>query len=83
MSSRLSIEEVTRPGIPNLSSVGQMTILFYIRITDTQEDEVVKVLKQCLFHILSSQKRLGIGLIRTIYIERWAYDLIENDIFAL
>jgi len=45
------------------------TILFYVRLTNHPDDEVIKVLKDCLLYVLKTQTTLGKPLVGTIYIE--------------
>lgn len=59
------------------------TILFYVRITNHKDDEVIKVLKDSMLYVLQTQFLLGKPVVGTIYIEQWVYALIKNDIRKL
>lgn len=59
------------------------TILFYVRLTDCKDDEVIKVLKDCMLYVLHTQNTMGKPVVGTIYIEKWVYNLIKNDIRKL
>lgn len=45
------------------------TILFYVRITNHKDDEVIKVLKDSLLYVLHTQYQMGKPVVGTIYIE--------------
>jgi len=45
------------------------TILFYVRITNHKDDEVIKVLKDSLLYVLHTQNQMGKPIVGTIYIE--------------
>ena len=64
----------------NLHSRDLITILFYIRITQSKNDEVVGILLNCLQYIFQKERMHGVQVVGTIYMEKWSYDLIESDV---
>jgi len=65
---------------PSPQNHNLLTILFYIRITDKKDDEVVRVLKDSILYVLQTQHHLNQQIVGTIYIENWVYKLIQKDI---
>ena len=66
-----------------LKRTNSITILFYIRITDNESDEVVRILKNCLHYVMANQKKLGKQIVGAIYLEKWIYRLIQKDIESI
>lgn len=60
-----------------------LTILFYIRMTDKSEDEVIQILKRSIHYVLKTQLETHQYMVGTIYIEQWVFKLIDKDIKAL
>jgi len=47
------------------------TVLFYIRITNDKEDDVIRVLVEALDYILKTQLESGKEVVGVIYVEKW------------
>jgi hypothetical protein len=43
--------------------------LFYIRLSSTEEDLVVRKLKDGLYYLLGNEKNLGKSIVGTIFVE--------------
>jgi hypothetical protein len=61
----------------------QFRILFYLRITRDKKDDVVKYLIRSLEYIYTMEAMLGVQVVSEIYLEKWAYDFIKNDVQKL
>lgn len=68
---------------PRLQNHNLLNVLFYIRLADSADDIVVRVLKDSVSYLLKEQERVGREIIGSIYMEEWAYKLIKRDLHQI
>lgn len=68
---------------PRLQNHNLLNILFYIRLTDSADDIVVRVLKESIKYILAEQEKAGREIVGSIYMEEWAHKLIKKDLHQI
>ena len=62
---------------PTVGRSGLLTIFFYIRWADSPQDKGVQLLQECLYYLLRKEQKHAQELVGTIYLEKWAYEIIQ------